>query len=249
MTKDFQRFGPAIALLTACLSSAQVPGVGRIQINSIRSYSGTPPLTKPAAIVVYNFAATPDLYNFAATPDEVKLNSAALNRVRMHVTKAQDDEKTKLAHKITDDFAESLIKDLEKAGLPVSRGVASEPAPDKSLAVQGDFFLIDEGNRARRMAIGLGAGASKVVAHVECYLKQPYKNVMITEFKITSQSSRKPGAAETMGVGAAPEAAAAVSGATEVKQGAEGDTQRMAKAVAKEITKTLTSQRWIEESK
>ena len=120
--------------------------------------------------------------------------------------------------------------------------------PDNSLAVQGDFLLIDDGNRARRMAIGLGAGASKVEAHVECYLKQPAENVLLTEFKAISQSSRKPGAAETMGAGAAPEAAAAVSGATELKQGAEGDAGRMAKAIAKEVTKTLKSQGWIEES-
>jgi hypothetical protein len=178
------------------------------------------------------------VYNFAATPEEVGLNKSAFNRVRMRVSGAQEDDKTKLAHKVVDEFSESLIKDLQKTGIAVSKGVAGELPPDNSLTVQGDFLVIDEGNRTRRMAIGLGAGASKVVTHVECYLKRPDKNVMLNEFKATSKSSRKPGAAETMGVGAAPEAAAAVSGATEIKQGAEGDTQRMAKVVAKEITKT-----------
>lgn len=239
MAKDFRRFGPIIACLSVCLLSAQVPGTGRVQIKSVQSYSGTPPLTKPSSIVVYNFAAT---------PEEVKLNSAVLHRVRMKASGTEGDEKTKLAHKIVDDFTESLVKNLEKTGLPVSRGVAGELAPDNSLAVQGDFLAIDEGNRTRRMAIGLGAGASKVVAHVECYLKQPDKNVMLSEFKATSKSSRKPGAAETMGAGAAPEAAAAVGGVTELKQGAEGDTDRMSKAVAKEITKTLTAQGWIKDS-
>lgn len=216
---------------------AQTRGTGHVQIKSVHSYSGASSLAKPTAIVVYNFAAT---------PEEVKLNSAAFNRVRMRVSGAQDDEKTKLAHEVVDDFSEALVKDLQKAGIPVSRGVAGQFPPDNTLAVQGDFLTIDEGNRARRMAIGLGAGASKVEAHVECYLKQPDKNIMVTEFKATSKSSRKPGAAETMGAGAAPEATAAVSGATELKQGAEGDTTRMAKAVAKEITKTLIAQGWTE---
>jgi hypothetical protein len=219
---------------------AQTPGTGHVQIKVIRSYSGASPLSKPTAIVVYNFAAT---------PEEVELNKSAFNRVRMRVSGAKEDDKTKLAHKVVDDFSESLIKDLQKTGLAASQGVDGELPPDNSLAVQGDFLVIDEGNRTRRMAIGLGAGASKVVTHVECYLKQPERNVMFSEFKATSKSSRKPGAAETMGVGAAPEAAAAVSGATEVKQGAEGDTKRMAKAVAKEITKTLMSRGWIEKSK
>jgi hypothetical protein len=189
------------------------------------------------------------VYNFAATPEEVELNKSAFNRVRMRMNGAKQDDQTKLAHKVVDDFSESLIQDLRKTGLAVSQGIAGELPPDNSLAVQGDFLAIDEGNRTRRIAIGLGAGASKVVTHVECYVKQPAENIMLSEFKATSKSSRKPGAAETMGVGAAPEAAAAVSGATEVKQGAEGDTKRMAKAVAKEITKVLKSQGWIEESK
>jgi Domain of unknown function (DUF4410) len=227
-------------VLLCCAVCAQTPGTGHVQIKVIRSYSGAPPLTKPTAIVVYNFAAT---------PEEVELNKSAFNRVRTRVKGAKEDDKAKLAHKVVDEFSESLIKDLQKTGLPVSQGVVGELPPDNSLAVQGDFLVIDEGNRTRRMAIGLGAGASKVVTHVECYLKQPDKNIMLSEFKATSKSSRKPGAAATMGVGAAPAAAAAVSGATEVKQGAEGDTKRMAKAVAKQITKGLKSQGWIEESK
>jgi hypothetical protein len=69
---------------------------------------------------------------------------------------------------------------------------------------------------------------------------------VVTEFRATSKSSRKPGAAETMGVGSAPEVSAAVTGATELKQGAEGDTDRMAKAIAKQIIKTITAQGWIQ---
>lgn len=227
-------------ILLPCIALAQTPGTGRVQIKTIQSYTGTAPLTKPASIVVYNFAAT---------PEEVALNKSALNRVRMRVSGSQDDEKAKLAHKVVESFSESLVKDLQKTGFPVSRGVAGEAPPQGVLAIQGDFQSIDEGNRARRMAIGLGAGASKVVAHVECYLNQASGNSLVTEFQASSQSSRKPGAAETMGAGAAPEAAAAVGGVTEMKQGAEGDTDRMAKAIAKQITRTLREQGWITEQK
>jgi hypothetical protein len=240
MAKHFLIFGLAIACLGVCLCGAQAPGTGRVHVQPIQSYSGNPPLARPTAIVVYNFATT---------PEEVTLNSAALNRARMRVSGQADDEKAKLAKKIADEFSESLVKDLQKTGLAVSRGLAGDLPPEGSLAVQGDFLQIDEGNRARRMAIGLGAGSSKVAAHVECYLRQHAENTMVAEFKATSESSRKPGAAETMGAGAAPEAAAAVSGATELKQGAEGDTDRMAKAVSKQITKALAAQGWTEESR
>jgi hypothetical protein len=79
---------------------------------------------------------------------------------------------------------------------------------------------------------------------VKCFLKQADKDVMFTQFQATSKSSRKPGAAETAGAGAAPEVAVAVSGATEMKQNAEGDANRMAKAIAKQITKELAAQGW-----
>lgn len=235
MRKYFPVLNVLIILAVMSISSAQVPGTGRVEIKSVQSYSGAALQPRPVAIVVYNFAAT---------PDEVKVNSALLNRVRMHASGSQEDDKTKLAHKVVEDFSNSLIKDLESTGMTVSRGVPGEPAPDNSLTVQGDFLAIDEGNRTRRMAIGLGAGASKVEAHVECFLRQPDRNIMITEFKAISKSSRKPGAAETMGAGAAPAVAGAVSGATEMKQDAEGDTGRMAKAVAKEIRKALSAQGW-----
>jgi|SRR5690242_7226693 hypothetical protein len=240
MARHLRRFGCLVGCLAVSVSIAGVPGTGRVQIQPIQSYSGTPPLTQPVGIVVYNFAAT---------PEEVKLNSAVLHRVRMQVSGAQSNEKSKLAQKIVADFSASLIKDLQKSGLAVSEGVAGQAPRDNSLAIQGDFLAINEGNRTRRMAIGLGAGASKIEAHVECYFKQPNRNIMVSEFKAISKSSRKPGAAETMGAGAAPEAAAAVSGVTELNQGAEGDTGRMAKAVAKQIAKTLIAQGWIQESK
>ncbi|MGA8597307.1 MAG: DUF4410 domain-containing protein [Bryobacteraceae bacterium] len=225
------------SIILCGIACAQVPGTGRVQIKPIQSYSGASPLAKPTAIVVYNFAAT---------PEEVELNHAVLNRVRMHMSGAQDDEKAQLSRKIVDEFSDSLIKDLQKTGRPISRGIPGELPADHTLAVQGDFLLIDEGNRARRMAIGLGAGASKVEANVQCFIRQPAQNIVITEFRAISKSSRKPGAAETMGAGAAPEVSAAATGATELKQGAEGDTDRMAKAIAKQITKTMTAQGWIE---
>ncbi len=240
MAAHFHRY--AIIFGSVCLpyvAMAQTPGTGHVEIKSVRSYSGKP-LNRPASIVVYNFAAT---------AEGVELNKGALNRVRTRVSGNAEDEKSKLADKIVDGFSESLVKDLQKTGIPVTRRAPGEEPPENSLAIQGDFQHINEGNRARRMAIGLGAGASKVVANVECSLKQAGREVTVASFQATSRSSLKPGAAETMGAGAAPEAAAAVGGVTELKQGTEGDADRMAKSIAKQITKVIATQGWIEELK
>lgn len=233
MGRLFVAIGLTAAFAAYC-ANAQVPGTGRVQIKALESYSGQPP-TRPSSIVIYDFIAT---------GDDVKLNSAVASRLRTRVSGNEGDKKTDLAHKVIENFSKSLIKDLEKTGLPVSRGIDGEAPPDNALVVQGEFPRIEEGNRTRRMAVGLGAGASDVQANVKCYLKQAGKDVMFIHFQATSKSSRKPGAAETAGVGAAPDIAVAASGATEMKQNAEGDANRMAKAIANEIEKALSAQGW-----
>lgn len=222
-------------LILTGLLCAQTPGTGRVHIKAVETYSGTP-LQKPVSIVVYDVAAN---------PDEVQLNKSRLNRMRLRVSGNTDDEKTKAAQKVIDNFSNVLVKELQKTGIPVSRGSAGSEPPDGALAVQGEVMTIDQGNRARRMVIGLGAGASTVKMDIDCFLKAPSHNVVVTKFAAESKSSRKPGAAETMGAGAAPAVAGTVGGVTEINQGAEGDATRLAKAVAKQIKKSMAAQGWI----
>lgn len=238
-TLSYRFLTTAFCFAAASAAPGQVPGTGRVEIKQQHSYTGNQTLPKPTGIVVYTFT----------TGGRVKLNSGALNRVRTRRSGNAAEEKLELANRIVDSFSQSLVDNLQKGGLPVTRGVTGQSPPENSVTVQGDFSEIDEGNRARRMAIGLGSGASKVQTQVECYFKQPAANTLLTSFTATSQSSRKPGAAETMGAGAAPDVAAVAGGVTEMKQNAEGDADRMAKAVAKEIVKTLQSRGWVNEAK
>lgn len=223
------------ALTLTGIVCAQTPGTGRVHIKAVETYSGKT-LQKPTSIVVYDMAVN---------PDEVQLNKSRLNRMRLRARGNTDEEKNKTAQTVVDRFSNTLVEELEKTGIPVSRASAGGEPPDGTFAIQGDVLTIDEGNRARRMAVGLGAGASTVQVDVECFLKEPVQNVTVIKFEAVSKSSRKPGAAETMGAGAAPEFAGAVGGVTEVNQSAEGDAERMAKAVAKQIKKAMSAQGWI----
>lgn len=75
MTKLFQLVaGIGILAPPPYLALTRTPGTGRVQIKTIKSYSWTKALSKPTAIVVYSFAAT---------PEEVELNKWALSRARM----------------------------------------------------------------------------------------------------------------------------------------------------------------------
>jgi uncharacterized membrane protein len=95
-----------------------------------------------------------------------------------------------------------------------------------------------------RMMIGFGRGASDVKAHVIVSLNAPSSPVLPAEFDIESESGKKPGAAATMGVGSAA-AGVGTSTATDSKASVEGDTTRMAKAVATEIEDLMVAQQWI----
>jgi hypothetical protein len=67
---------------------------------------------------------------------------------------------------------------------------------------------------------------------------------LLSEFDLDSESGKKPGAAATMGVGSAA-ASVGTSTAADSKASVEGDTTRMAKAVATEIEDLKVAQQWI----
>src|SRR6185312_15557585 len=96
--------------------------------------------------------------------------------------------------------------------------------------------------------IGLGAGKSDIQARADIYYSAGFGEPrFLQSFAADAQSSRKPGAAETMGVGAATGRAAesgaitAVSG-TEMSGDVEGDSERMAKAMAAQLAAFFAQQ-------
>lgn len=121
----------------------------------------------------------------------------------------------------------------------------------RKLVVGGQILSIDEGNRTRRNVIGLGAGRSEVQAHAEIYYYTDAADAHLMEsFTAEAESNRKPGAAETMGAGAAAgrvaESAAVGAGTGLALSGdVEADGARMAKAIAKHLGQFFAEQGWI----
>jgi hypothetical protein len=99
----------------------------------------------------------------------------------------------------------------------------------------------------------LGAGESTVQARADIYYYASGVNPLEVEsFVGSAESSRKPGAAETMGVGAGTgrvAESAAVGVGTGLAPALSGDVevdgQRMAKAIAKPLSRFFVSQGWI----
>jgi hypothetical protein len=142
-------------------------------------------------------------------------------------------------------FAKALIKELQKTSIPTERFEDAETKmPTHALVISGEFTLLNQGNKSKRIMIGFGRGASDVQAHVKVSLTTDTVPTVISEFELNSASGKKPGAAATMGVGSAAGSVAG-GGVGDEKETVEGDASRMAKAVAKQVETLMTAQKWI----
>jgi hypothetical protein len=112
---------------------------------------------------------------------------------------------------------------------------------------------IGEGNRLRRLVIGFEAGGSEVKTLAQVYLGTAGGPYLMQEFETTAESSKKPGVATPMGVGAAIGGriakGAAVGGglgvATEPRQTVEAAARRTAAELAKHLGQFFIAQGWI----
>ncbi len=85
------------------------------------------------------------------------------------------------------------------------------PTGSNLLVLDGVFIDMSEGNRLRRMVIGLGAGASKLNAVVQVYRKTDEGSRELIDFSTTADSGYMPGAGITGPAGAAAGGATAAA--------------------------------------
>jgi hypothetical protein len=223
---------PTLVLVAGC-APTEVRPTGRHDANQ--------PLPRPERILVYDFAVS---------PGDIKLNSGPGARLLRVLGKdSPSEEQSKIGRQVARVFSEELVEEIRELGLPAERATHLPSLPDRTLAVDGQFVSIDEGNRARRMVIGFGVGATVVTAHVQVYMGRPAGQILLEEFETRAESSKKPGAAMTMGAGAAIGAGVAVgaaaSGALETQAGVEADARRTAKALAKQLAELFARRGWI----
>jgi Domain of unknown function (DUF4410) len=150
-------------------------------------------------------------------------------------------------------LAERLVDRLKKYGLPAELAVNNERA-GSGLLLQGQIVSINQGNRTRRVLVGLGAGKSSISADAQLYsLSGTAPPRFISAFEGQADSGRTPGAAETMGAGAVAQRAgtsAVLTGATHAGAETRGPTDtaeatNLADAIALRIGEFGVAQGWI----
>jgi hypothetical protein len=232
-----------LAVATALLAIGAVVACAPTHVQPTQTYSGAM-LPRPDIVVVNDFAVT---------PEEVKLDSGLRARLMNVVNPAPaSTREIEDGRKVTASISRTLVEEIRKLGLPARQGFPGEsPGAGNRVIVDGQMLSIDEGNRTRRNLIGLGAGHSTVEADMQVYYDASDSGAKLLEsFEGVAESSRKPGAAETMGAGAATgrvvESAAVGVGTSAISgSDADSDAQRMAKEIAKKLSVLFARQGWI----
>jgi len=232
--------GGAAALLLASLAV----GCASTKATTTMQYNGA--LPRPTRILVYQFATS---------PDEVQLDRSPTSVAQWKLSgTSSSQERSDVAHAVAKTLATKLVAKIQAYGLPAEIGYGPPPTQaGPILVIDGQFIAIDEGTRALRMVIGLGAGHSTVRTAVQVTEMYPEGRRLVDQFEVDARSGYKPGAAETMGAGAAAgtlATAAAVTAAGSVASEAFGanvdaDSERTAAKVAKLLGTFFAEQGWI----
>jgi hypothetical protein len=226
-----------ISVIAAQTASAQnssgniVSGEAKSEI--LGTYTGSRPLPKPDQVWIKDFTVSGDV---------VMDNSHAA-----HLLHHSDDDANPQAvvEKVQASFAKTLISELQKLDVESERMPGTDVSLSGStLVVEGEFFGIDEGDKAKRILIGFGRGASDIKTHVTISLVRGDERAVVLECNLNSASGKKPGAVATVGGGSLA-VGAATGTLTDKKATVEADASRMAKAVAKQVKTVMIAQKWI----
>ncbi len=178
-----KRYLPQILLIT--LTAVCAGACGRTVVRPVTEMQNFG-LSRPQQIVVYDFAVT---------------EAEVTNDHESSGTSGGEREQEKIGRQVRNALAEQLVRGLRDLGFAAERKPRGTPVGSHQLLIDGEFLDIDEGNRLQRLVIGFGAGASKVDTEVHVYYGARRRKLL--DFKTHAKSGKMPGAAATLGAGAA----------------------------------------------
>jgi len=173
---------------------------------AVTQQSQTAPMTsaRPTQIVVYPFAVE---------PSDITLNQGFFQRTYRSVSGEDESaQQLQIARDTAENVCLEVVTALKEKGYNAicqQRGVSV--TDNNTLVVDGEFTDISEGNRLRRMVIGLGAGASTLDTTVWMYQRTDEGTQQVLQFATHADSGKMPGAGIMGPAGAAAGGAAAAT--------------------------------------
>jgi hypothetical protein len=199
-------------------------------------------IARPGHILIYEFAATPADF----PPDSAMEGQFAQNMPRT-------PEQVAAGHQAGAKIAQVLTDEIRKMGLPAEQATQYTKPQIGDLVIRGYILSIDEGDAAKRVAVGFGSGASHLKTAVEGYLMTDKGLRRMGSGIDESGGSKSPGTAMAL-VGAvathnpagliissAMKAHGEASGSSKL----EGRAEDTAKEIAKELKMKFKEQGWI----
>ena len=189
-----QKLGAA----SAALSALALAGCATTRVQT--AYERTSAAPPPSVVLVYRFAVN---------ADEVTENQGFFSKVDYNLSSTpMDERKRQTAQEAADRLANDLVTGIRGLGVPAELATGSTVAPPQALMLSGAFMDLDEGNRLQRMVIGLGAGQSKIATRFQLVSSANGTYQTLARFETHANSGEMPGAAITMGAGAAAQGGA-----------------------------------------
>ncbi|MFZ4703136.1 MAG: DUF4410 domain-containing protein, partial [Candidatus Methylumidiphilus sp.] len=139
-----------LILLVGCASS---------HVASRQEYKGAK-IARPEHILVYDFAAT---------SADVPTDSAMAGQYA-EFSSPQTAQQVSAGQQAGAEIAQILTGEIRKMGLPAEQATALSKPQIGDLVIRGYILSVDQGDAAKRVAIGFGSGASHLQTAVEGFL-------------------------------------------------------------------------------
>ena len=233
----------AAGLALAAMALMVISGCAQVSTQYVEK--STDRLPRPELILVHDYQVS---------RDEVQLDSAISSRVERTVKGTPEaEDQLKVEQEVSRALTTTLVDEIRKLGIRAEPAAMASPVAGPTLSIEGQIVSINEGNKAKRLVVGFGAGASEVRTLTQVYeVMSGDGHRLVEDFYTTTKSSRKPGFGPMAGIGTAAGLAASraalaggVGVATALSQTVEADVQHGAKQIAKELAKLFVQQGWI----
>ncbi len=137
------------------------------------------------------------------------------------------DELAAFQQKTTNVLADYLVADLNKSVMLATRQTSPRRARTDAWLVTGEFVRVNQGSRALRGLVGLGAGGTKLETMVRVYDLSHLSKEPVLQFETSGGSNAEPGAILGGTFGALPNAVRNAGA-----RGVTDDTARTAREIA-----------------
>lgn len=193
------------------------------------------------------------VYDFAATPADVPADSALAGHPDVQQT-PQTAEQIETGRQVGAEIAAALVEEIRSLGLPAERASTHTAPQLNDIVIRGYLLSVDEGSRAKRMAVGFGSGASRLSVAAEGYQMTVAGLRKLGSGTLEAGGGKGPGAAAPLAVilatgnpvglivGGGIKAYGEMSGKSKI----EGRAKDAAKAIVEEMKPRMRQQGWIE---